>query len=68
MKKFNEWLSVEEHYRHISPVEIQVLFNEIATHEVSMKGNGIFTLTYSAVASVNALRSFNKMAKTYNYV
>lgn len=54
MKKFNEWLSIKENYSQITSVEIQILLSELNTHEVSLHGNGIFTLTYSVVANVNA--------------
>lgn len=53
MKKFSKWLSIERNYLQVSPVEIQVLYNDLNTNEVSMHGNGIFALTYTVVANVN---------------
>lgn len=55
MKNFAEWISVKENCRQISPADIQVLYHELKSHEVSIKGNGIFSLTYSMVASVNLI-------------
>lgn len=33
MKKFNEWLSIEENYSQINRVEIQIILNDLNKHE-----------------------------------
>lgn len=52
MAKFNVWLSDEGNIRQVSSKELHTLYNELNTQVVAIKGNGVFTLTYSVVASV----------------
>lgn len=52
MDKFSVWLSGERILRHISCKELQALYNELNMRVVSIRGNGVFSLTYAVVATV----------------
>lgn len=52
VEKLKQWLSNDTYRKDIPIDTLFIVVNEIDNHVIAMKGNGIFSITYSVVANV----------------
>lgn len=53
MEAFRTWIKLAENRRGLNSDELHLLIHELDAHPVSIKGSGIFPITYSVVVNVS---------------
>lgn len=54
VEKLKQWLSNDTFRKNVPFDTLFIVVNEIDNHVVAIKGNGIFSITYSVVANVRS--------------
>lgn len=55
MASIKDWLAFQKNQKVVPVEQLTMVLNQIDTNAVALKGNNVFTITYSTLANVNLL-------------
>lgn len=66
MKRVKTWLSEESNRNQVRHDQLVIILNEVDTHSISVKGNGVFPVTYGLVANVSFSQLFHSILNIFS--